>query len=188
MRRKPGERIETIRLPAVDGDMFDLDRVHGKRLLLSFFRFAACPFCNLRLHQLATRHAEFGHDFVVIAIFDSSLDNLRRHAGRHRAPFPILADPANRYYREYGIEHSVAGVLTGAITRLPSMLYAMFAKGYWPTSIGGRVTTMPADFLVDEQRVIHTAYYGRDEGDHLAFEAVKAFSLGANPESASLPR
>jgi peroxiredoxin Q/BCP len=182
-RRMPGEHIKTIRLPAMDDGIFDLDQVHGKRFMLSFFRFAACPFCNLRVHQLVKRYAEFGNNFTVIAIFDSSAENLRRHAARHRAPFPILADKTNHYYREYGIEHSVGGMLKGAITRLPSMLYAMFAKGYWPTSIGGSVTTMPADFLVDEQRVIHVAHYGRDEGDHLPFEAVKAFSLGANPGS-----
>ena len=187
MRRSPGERINPIRLPALDHDSFDLDRVHGKRLLLSFFRFAACPFCNLRIHQLVTRYAEFGNNFTVIAIFDSSLDNLRRHATRHHAPFPILADPGNRYYREFGIEHSVGGVVRGAIGRLPSMLYAMFAKGYWPTSIGGRITTMPADFLVDEQRIIRAVHYGRDEGDHLPFEVVKAFSLATSPEPSPVP-
>ena len=37
---------------------------------------------------------------------------------------------------------------------------------------------MPADFLIDEGRVIRTAYYGEDEGDHLPIERVKAFALG----------
>jgi peroxiredoxin len=183
----PGERIETIRLPALDGGTFDLDRMHGTRLLLSFFRFAACPFCNLRIHQLVTRYAEFGGNFAVIAVFDSSVDNLRRHAARHRAPFPILADAANRYYRAFGIEHSVGGMLKGVVTRLPALLYAMFARGYWPTSIEGRVTTMPADFLVDERRVIRVAHYGRDEGDHLPFETVKAFSRGTDPGPPTSP-
>jgi peroxiredoxin len=186
VRRVSGDRITTIRLPALDGGMFDLERPRGTRLLISFFRFAACPFCNLRVHELVTRYAEFGRNFTVIAVFDSSLDNLRRHAARHRAPFPILADRTNRYYREFGIERSVSGVLKGAITRLPSLLYAMFVKGYWPTSFGGRLTTMPADFLVDEQRVVRVAHYGRDEGDHLPFDAVKAFSLGASPLSRTL--
>ena len=38
------------------------------------------------------------------------------------------------------------------------------------------MTTMPADLLVDENGVIQVAHYGRDEGDHLDFETVRAFS------------
>ena len=53
MRRSVGETIGDIRLPAVDGTDFQLDDIRGKRFLLSFFRFAACPFCNLRVHELA---------------------------------------------------------------------------------------------------------------------------------------
>jgi hypothetical protein len=37
--------------------------------------------------------------------------------------------------------------------------------------------TMPADFLINEQGIIETAFYGQDEGDHLPFGIVKDFSL-----------
>jgi hypothetical protein len=57
------------------------------------------------------------------------------------------------------------------------MLYAMFAKGFLPIRIRGNLTTMPAEFLVDETGAIHTAHYGKDPGDHLPFEQVKAFAL-----------
>jgi hypothetical protein len=58
----------------------------------------------------------------------------------------------------------------------------MLVKGYLPTTIQGRITTMPADFLVDEQGIIHTAYYGRDEGDHLPLARVLEFAhKGARP-------
>jgi hypothetical protein len=50
-------------------------------------------------------------------------------------------------------------------------------KGYLPTTVKGSLTTMPADFLVDKEGVIQVAHYGNDEGDHLPFEQVKAFSL-----------
>jgi thioredoxin-dependent peroxiredoxin len=176
MRRSVGETVGDIHLPAVDGSEFQLEQIAGKRFLLSFFRFAACPFCNLRIHELATRFGEFGDNFTVVAIFDSSPENLRRHARRHHAPFPILADERNVYYREFGVERSLAGTLKGAATHMPSVLHALFVKGYWPTSFGGKLTTMPANFLVDEQGIIRVAHYGRDEGDHLPFEQVQAFA------------
>lgn len=178
MRRSPGETIEDIHLPALDGSVFQLGQIRGKRFLLSFFRFAACPFCNLRIHELTSRFTELGDQFTIVAIFDSSPENLKRHAQRHHAPFPILADAQNKYYREYGVERSLTGTLKGVALRLPSVLNATFVKCYWPTSFGGKLTTMPANFLVDEQCIIRVAHYGRDEADHLPFEQVKAFSHG----------
>ena len=176
MRLISGEKVKNIRLPAIDGSMFETASVEGKPLMLSFLRFASCPFCNLRVNELVRRFDEFGSDFTIIAVFDSPLDNLIRHAEGHKAPFPILADENNQYYREYGIEHSVLGVLKGMFLRMPTLLKGMF-KGYIPTTIKGSMTTMPADFLIDREGIIQVAHYGRDEGDHLPFDSVKVFSL-----------
>ena len=64
--------------------MFNSESVKGKLVLLSFFRFASCPFCNLRMNELVRRYDEFGDDFTIIAIFDSPLENLKRHTDQHR--------------------------------------------------------------------------------------------------------
>lgn len=88
MRKKSGDPVGQLRLRSLDRTLFDVDQLAGKRFMLSFFRFAACPFCNLRVHELVSRFAELGGDFSIVAVFDSPLDNLQRHAGRHRAPFP----------------------------------------------------------------------------------------------------
>jgi len=144
--------------------------------MLSFLRFAACPFCNLRVHELVSRFNEFGDNFTIVAVFDSALGNLVRHAEGHESPFPILADESNGYYREYGIEHSLAGVFKGMFLRMPTLVRGML-KGYVPTTFKGSLTTMPADFLIDASGIIKVAKYGEDEGDHLPFDQVKAFSL-----------
>ena len=176
MRLTSGVKVKNIRLPAIDGSIFDTESVKGKPLMLSFLRFASCPFCNLRINELVRRFDEFGNEFTIISVFDSPLDNLTRHAEGHKAPFPILADENNKYYMEYGIEHSVLGMLKGMFLRMPTLLKAMF-KGYIPIIIKGSLTTMPADFLIDREGIIHLAYYGKDEGDHLPFDKVKEFSL-----------
>lgn len=176
MKLAIGEKAPPIRLSGIDGQTFDSTDLNGRRYLLSFFRFASCPFCNLRMHQLVSRHSEFGSGFSVVAIFDSSLENLCRHAEKHGAPFPVLADPIRTYYHAYGIEKSLAGMFLGMLKRMPSLLEAMFAKGYWPSLPGGSVTSMPADFLIDEVGIIRVAYYGNDEGDHLPFDRIKEFA------------
>lgn len=176
MKRKPGDKVTSIRLPAIDGTQFDLDSLKGKPFMLSFFRFASCPFCNLRMHELVTKFPQFHNGFTVVAVFDSPLDNLREHADKHHSPFPVLADENNDYYRLYDIQHSLWGVMKGMVLRMPKLMYGMFGKGYVPLKIKGSMTTMPADFLVDRQGIIREAYYGKDEGDHLPFERIVEFS------------
>ena len=162
-------------LPAIDGSTFDNATLHGTAYMLTFYRFASCPFCNMRLHNLINRYHEFGSGFTLVAIFDSPIDNLIQHTEGHHAPFPILADVENIYYKEFGIQQSFSGLLKGMFTRMPTMIQGM-ARGYIPTTIKGSIITMPADFLIDQSGIIERAYYGKDEGDHLATEEVIAFS------------
>lgn len=178
MKHQPGDTMTPFSLPAIDGSLFDSDSLKGGRYLLSFFRYASCPFCNLRLHELVTRYQELDNSFTIVTVFDSSLENLQRHAQKHHAPFAILADQDNACFKLYEIEHSLPGMLKSMIVRLPALLDAMLLKGYMPWRIKGSITRMPADFLIDENGIIQTAYYGKDAGDHLAFSQIKAFALG----------
>jgi peroxiredoxin Q/BCP len=171
-----GDHIGELKLPNIDGSDFDIESVAGKRYLLSFYRFASCPFCNMRIHQLVTKYDELPDEFELVAIFDSPLDNLQRFTTRHHAPFPILADEANAYYKRFGVRRSLPGVLKGAIMRMPTVMYAMFGKGYIPWTVKGSMTTMPLDILVDERGIVQSVYYGRDEGDHMPFDDVKEFA------------
>jgi len=173
---KQGDRISALTLPNIDNSEFNIDAVAGKRYLLSFYRFASCPFCNLRIHSLVQKHDELPSNFKMIAIFDSPLENLQRYTAGHHAPFPILADEENTYYRKFGVRRSLLGVLKGGILRMPTVLYAMFAKGYIPWTVKGSMTTMPLDILVDERGIVQSAYYGKDEGDHMPFSQIREFA------------
>ena len=176
MRLSSGTKVKKIKLPAIDGSIFETSNLAGKPYLLSFYRFASCPFCNLRINELVKRFDEFGSNFTIVAIFDSPLDNLKKFTKGHEAPFPILADEKNKYYKEYAIESSLAGMLKGMIFRLPTLLKGIF-KGYLPYVFKGSLITMPADFLIDKAGIIQEAYYGKDEGDHLSFDTIKDFSM-----------
>ena len=176
MRIRTGDKLIDLKLPAIDGEIFNIESLKGKPFMLSFLRFASCTFCNLHIHELTQRFNEFGDDFTVVAVFDSPLDNLKKHTEKHQAPFPILADADNTYYKHYNIERSVTGMLKGMILRMPTLMNGML-KGYVPIVIKGSLTTMPTDFLIGRDGIVQTAYYGKDEGDHLQFDIVKEFSL-----------
>lgn len=176
MSYQVGDKITELTLPNIEGEEFALEQVQGKRYLLSFMRFVTCPFCQLRIHQLISNWHEFGENFTVIAVFDSPLDNLQKQSGKEIAPFAILADENSVYYQKFSIKQSVAGVFKAMIFRMPTLIYAMFEKGYFPYSIKGKLTTLPTDILVNEQGIIESIYQGKDSGDHLSFAQVKAFA------------
>ena len=175
MRLTTGQRAPTFSLTDINGKKFMLDSLNGKRYLLTFYRFAACPFCNLRLHKISEEYDKFDDEFEVVAVFDSSLENLQRFVKRHKAPFPVLADIDNSIHKLYQVEHSASGVIKGIILRFFSLSMAMF-KGYIPWRIKGDITGMPADFLIDENGIIQNAYYANDEGDHIAMHLVRQFA------------
>ena len=76
MRLKKGDKLTDLSLPSVKGNVFNIENIAGKKALISFYRFAQCPFCNLRIHELTKRYDELENKLEIIAIFDSPLDHL----------------------------------------------------------------------------------------------------------------
>lgn len=177
MRVTTGQSVKNFTLPSLDGALWELDSLQGTPYLLAFFRFASCPFCNLRVHQLISYLDQLPDDFTVVAVFESPLKDLQRYAGKHQAAPPMLADEGGKWHSHYGIEHSWTGLLKGMLLRLPTLLYAMFGKGYLPFSVKGSMNTMPADFLVDRHGIIQEDYYGQDEGDHIPLARIRKLAL-----------
>jgi len=94
-----------------------------------------------------------------------------------RLPF-VASNKASLLYQIVHIESVSPSVHRADLPRaLDAVVMKAMAKGYVPITIKGSMTTMPADFLIDEQGIIRIAHYGKDEGDHLPFEEVRAFSL-----------
>ena len=56
MKLKKGDKIEELKLPSIKGDIFTIENIKGKKTLLTFYRFATCPFCNLRIFELNERY------------------------------------------------------------------------------------------------------------------------------------
>ena len=62
---------------------------------------------------MVKRFDELGDNFTIIAIFDSSLANLKRHSAKHFAPFPILADENGVIYKQYCTRRSIFDMVKG---------------------------------------------------------------------------
>ncbi|MDH5229925.1 MAG: redoxin domain-containing protein [Gammaproteobacteria bacterium] len=170
-----GQTLPQIILPAIDGSEFDSRSLKGKRVLVTFFRFATCPFCNLRVSQLLRAKDELGDKFQIVAIFESELEHLKKHANKHMAGFPILADYDHKYYEMFGVKKSLIGMVKGMLFRLPS-LFKSVLSGNIPREISSRLLIMPLSLLVDEHGIVQEIYHGKDEGDHIPIDRVLDFS------------
>lgn len=175
MRLQSGEPAKPFTVTDIFGKPIGLQDYAGRKLMLSFYRYASCPLCNLRVHQLSLRCEEFkAKGLSLLAFFQSPETSIRQYVGRQDAPFPIVADPERRIYRLYAVESSWVGFFTAGVTRLPHLLQAA-AKGFRPGKMEGRIALVPADFLIGPDLTIETAYYGQDIGDHLPMKAIDAW-------------
>jgi peroxiredoxin len=145
----------------------------GRRTLLSFFRDAACPFCNFRIYELTHHHAALSAlGLDIVAVFGSGQAEVLHFVARHPRPFRVAADPVGASHRRYGIERSFWRKLKAIVTRVPTLL-----RGLRIVGLAGLNTNnlMPADFLIDEEGRIVEAYYGGDAGDRIPLERVELF-------------
>ena len=174
MKLAPGEKLSEIKLPSIEGSEFSIKKIKGKKTLLTFYRFATCPFCNLRIHELTKRYNELGKNFEMIAIFNSSPDYLAKQMGKHNAPFTILADENFDYFAKYEVEKSLPKFMIGSLVGFFRILKAGL-KGYFPMELQG-MTIVPVDVLINEAGIIEKVYYGKNTTDHISFDEIKKFS------------
>ncbi|MGE0560353.1 MAG: peroxiredoxin family protein [Flavobacteriales bacterium] len=143
----------------------------GKKVLLSFFRGAACPFCNMRVRELINNYPKFEEKgIVIIAFFASSKEEILEFAGKQNAPFAIIPDPTLKFYIKYGVEQSKWGMLKTMLN--PIKMVDMMASGFFNLKSIKDKPIVPADFLIDENQIIQKAYYGSDFGDHINIQEI----------------
>lgn len=173
MRLRPGTVAPTFATTDFLGTPVDLAALRGRPVMLSFYRYAACPLCNLRVHELIGAHDRLGEmGLAMVAVFQSPAERIAEQVGRQDAPFPIVADPSMALYRDYGAETRWGGLASAAVAR--SGLAAM-RSGFRPGRTDGPVQRVPADFLIDRDGSIAVAHYGRDIGDHLPIDEIEAW-------------
>ncbi|WP_028671942.1 peroxiredoxin family protein [Saccharospirillum impatiens] len=156
------------------GNLIQLSQFKGKKVLLCFFRDAACPFCNFRVYELTHRYKAWQKQNVeVIAVFSSTDEEVRHFVGRHPRPFRMVADPDLEIYNSYGVEHSSFALVKALLFKLPRIFMGMKTGGY-PAN-NPNVKLVPADFLINEKGHIADCWYGRDTSDHIPLKRLQAF-------------
>jgi len=170
--------MPNIILPSIDGGEFDISLVKGKRIILTFFRFESCPFCNIRINKITKRWSEFNEDTVMVGIFDANVDKLTKSMKKHNPPFVILADEEYTSFKEYEIQKSIFRVLFAPLRAPMTTLHAIL-KGYIPKTLSiSKMSTIPVDILIDENGNVVRSHYCKDTVDHIPINDLIKFSNG----------
>ena len=171
MRLKPGTIAPKFSVSDILGEKHSPEKYLGQKWMLSFFRYASCPACNLRIHELTKVYDELQEKgFSILAVFESPKDSILEYVGKNKLPFPIIPDPERNLYKLYGVASSWLGYIMGA----PTVMKAIW-NGFLPGKMEGDKAIVPADFLINPDGTIHTAYYGKNIGDHLLMNNIRSF-------------
>ena len=171
MKLKKGDKAIIFKTEDILGNIIDLESFRGKKIFLSFYRGASCPFCNLRVQKVIGQMDSFRKkNLSVINFFMSDKQEILNFAGKQNAPFPIIADPEEKYYKMYGLEKSFSGKMK-SMFRIGAWI-KIFANGFFSMNAMKDDNTLPGDFLINEDGTIELVYYGKDFGDHLDLKAI----------------
>jgi len=173
MRLKENEIAPSFNVVDMNGKAFDLDSPREKPLLIAFFRYASCPLCNLRVHELIENYENLNDKIEIVLIFQSPKEKIEQYVGKQKIPYRLLPNPNKRLYHLYGVENSWLGFAKAWTVEIKRVFIALFKKHYLPGSVEGEIHRIPADFIVDRDNKILKAYYGKDIGDHLPLKDIE---------------
>ncbi|WP_128895853.1 peroxiredoxin-like family protein [Longirhabdus pacifica] len=166
MRLQEGQKAIPFMVKDIFGHEVSLQKFENKKILLSFYRFAACPLCNLRVDELITLYPFFEKENIeVVAVFQSSIERIKEFVGKQNPPFPIVSDPKSKLFEQYGVENSTIKTIKALFK--PKKFVDAYKKGFKGGKADGDLTRVPADFLIGEDGILRKVYYGKYIGDHM---------------------
>lgn len=177
---KRGEKAPEFTSFDYRGEKIKLSNYQGKKVLLSFHAFGSCPFCNLRVRELAIKSKEWdSRNYEMIHVFPSAKEVIGKFSGRGNPDFSILSDPKKILFKQYGVNKSVIGMFRGFL-KIQKLLKAFKVVNLFRSlsNNDAAMHQLPADFLIDENGIIKEAYYAKSTSDNLSIEIIdKYFKL-----------
>jgi peroxiredoxin len=172
MRLEAGTKAPSFSTSDAGGTPIGLDSFAGQKLWLILSRFAACPFCSLRLDRIARNHSELELlGVAVLVVFPSPPERIAKYAATYKPPFRVAADPGHAIFEKYGVGNSWAGEMKTAV-QLGKVMKALAAAKQNPLAMDAAVHQMPADFLVRPGGTIDRVRYGRELDDGFSVQEV----------------
>lgn len=147
-----GECIPTIKIPATDGKLFDLNAsITQKPTILVFYRGGWCPFCNKELSGLQTIQEDLvKQGYQIIAISTDSPENLSKSITKHKLNYTLLSDADLNVSKQFGIAYQAPKNYAQTIT-----------MGSGGKNVD-KLLPVPSVFILDQKGAIQFEYINPD--------------------------
>jgi peroxiredoxin len=154
---KVGDAVPLFSLANEEGEIFSVAKLLIKGpLIISFYRGAWCPYCNMELQALQVVLPKFrAAGAELIAISPQTAPNSRKSIRNNNLTFPILSDPENKVAAKFGLRFSLPDYLIELYKKMRNDLPAFNGDPSW-------TLPMPARFVVRSDGVIAYAEVNAD--------------------------
>ncbi|EST18819.1 peroxiredoxin-like family protein [Streptomyces roseochromogenus] len=152
-----GDRAPRFRLPSATGQTVALDDLIAEcPVVLTFYRGAWCPYCNIALRALQQHHTDItARDARLVAVSPQIPDESLSLAEKHSLTFDVLSDVGSDTAKQYGLAFD-----------LPDDLAAVYDKlGFDLQRVNDghpRTIPLPATYVIDRDGVIRWAFVNTD--------------------------
>ena len=115
-----GDAAPDFALPDALGNTVTLADLRAQGpVVISFYRGAWCPYCNLELQLLQQALPDIqALGATLVAISPQTPDNSLTLAEKHGLTFPVLSDAGNAVARRFGLVFTVPAALRGVYDKL----------------------------------------------------------------------
>lgn len=181
MRLQSNTVAPSFTATTIDGGEVSLSHYRGQKVWLSFFRYAACPLCSFRVHELLTQWAAafVSSQIHLLTVWQSKPDKLQEIVDRYDPPFALITDPDMELYRLFEVEDGALKAFGKEV--ITGMNNARKAKIPLVRGWEGSATRRPADFLINAEGVIEVAHYGENVGQMIPLEDAVAWANAPAP-------
>lgn len=176
---KSGQKIPLLKGVNSKGETIHLTDFVGKPIIISFYRYSGCKYCNLRIHHFIKRYKSHyqAKGIQAIAVFQSPINKLEEGlyvSQNGDIPFTVIADSAMNWYTSFGVELSwIKSLKTFLRKEVTKQADAMNIK---KMENDGPRNRLPADFLINTNGVIEVAHYAGDITDHITLDKIDTWA------------
>lgn len=168
-----GDSAPMFELPDAHGNPVSLAEVlENGPVVISFYRGAWCPFCNLELRAMQQELANAeAANVTLVAISPNSPDTSLEFANEIEVTFPVLSDTDNVVAKQFNLVFELDESLIEMWTNDGRDIAALNGSDKWELPV-------PATYVVDQSGVIQYAFVDLNHRERAEPSEVVAIAAG----------
>ncbi|AUX16951.1 peroxiredoxin [Flavobacterium columnare] len=114
---KIGDKAPDFSVVDENGNLHELKKYNGKKIVLFFYPKANTPGCTAEACDLSNNFEKFTSlNYVLLGVSADNIKNQKKFSDKFSFPFPLLADENKEIIQAYGVKSNMLGLIPGRVT------------------------------------------------------------------------